>query len=49
MFTPETKQILLETIFKEQMDMLNRNEYDSERYIHLEKIKVKIKECKYNE
>lgn len=40
----ETKQILLETIFKEQMDMLNRNEYDSEKYIKLEELKIKIKE-----
>lgn len=42
---PETKQLLLETIFREQMDMLNRNEYDSEKYIKLEELKVKIKEC----
>ena len=41
----ETKQLLLETIFREQMDMLNRNEYDSEKYIKLEALKVKIKEC----
>ena len=41
---PETKQLLLETIFKEQMDMLNRNEYGSEKYIRLEELKVKIRE-----
>lgn len=41
---PEAKQILLETIFKEQMDMLNRNEYDSEKYIKLEELKAKIRE-----
>lgn len=44
MFTPEAKQILLELIYNEQMNMIANNEYESEKYGALEELKAKIRE-----
>ena len=43
MFTPEAKQILLELIYNEQINLINKNEYESEKYTKLEELKIKIR------
>lgn len=45
MLTPEEKEVLVQLICKEQSEMIvsNHMTYDSEAYINLEALKVKIK------
>ncbi len=44
--TTEDKKILLDLICAEQVQMLiqNHNDYTSEKYVTLEKLKIKIKD-----